>query len=63
MAATVSWDALRDLAGFRAAKGIAVSLYLDLDPSRAPSPGDAATRAHALLSDAAKQLDRSELTR
>ena len=39
MAATVSWDALRDLAGFRAAKGIAVSLYLDLDPSRAPSPG------------------------
>src|SRR6266540_1387140 len=63
MAATVSWDALRDLAGFRAAKGIAVSLYLDLDPSRTPPPGDAAARAHALLGDAAKQLDRGELTR
>jgi peptide chain release factor subunit 1 len=63
MAATVSWDSLRDLASFRAAKGIAVSLYLDLDPSTTPTPGDAAARVHALLNDAAKQLDRSELTR
>ncbi len=63
MTATVSWDSLRDLAGFRAAKGIAVSLYLDLDPSRTTTPGDAAARAHALLGDAAKQLDRGELTR
>jgi peptide chain release factor subunit 1 len=63
MAATVTWDALRDLAGFRAAKGIAVSFYLDLDPSVTPTAGDAATRANSLLSDAAKQLDRSELTR
>ena len=31
MAATVSWDALRELAGFRAGKGVAVSFYLDLD--------------------------------
>jgi peptide chain release factor subunit 1 len=63
MAATVSWDSLRDLAGFRAAKGIAVSFYLDLDPSTTPTPGDAAARVHALLNDAAKQLDRGELTR
>jgi peptide chain release factor subunit 1 len=63
MAATVSWDSLRDLAGFRAAKGIAVSLYLDLDPSTMTTPGDVAARAHALLGDAAKQLDRGELTR
>jgi peptide chain release factor subunit 1 len=63
MAATVSWDSLRDLAGFRAAKGIAVSFYLDLDPSTSPTPWDAAARVHALLNDAAKQLDRGELTR
>jgi peptide chain release factor subunit 1 len=63
MAATVSWDSLRDLAGFRAAKGLAVSLYLDLDPSTTTTPGNPSTRAHALLGDAAKQLDRGELTR
>jgi rubrerythrin len=62
MAATVSWDALRDLAGFRAAKGIAVSFYLNLDPGMTPTAGDAATRVSSLLSDAAKQVDRSDLT-
>jgi peptide chain release factor subunit 1 len=63
MAATVTWDALRDLAAFRAAKGVAVSLYVDLDPSVTPTAGEAATRVSALLSEAAKQLDRAELTR
>jgi peptide chain release factor subunit 1 len=63
MAATVTWHALRDLAGFRAAKGVAVSFYVDLDPNVTPTVGDIATRVNALLSDAAKQLDRSELTR
>lgn len=63
MAATVSWDSLRDLAAFRAAKGVAVSFYLDLDPSTTPTPGDAAARVHALLNDGTKQLDRAELTR
>src|SRR5713226_4114984 len=58
MAGTVSWDALRDLAGFRAAKGVAVSFYLDLDPG---TTAPAATRVNSLLSDA-KQLDRSDLT-
>jgi peptide chain release factor subunit 1 len=62
MAGTVSWDALRELAGFRAAKGVAVSLYLDLDPgTTAPTP-DIATRVNSLLSDAARQLERSDLT-
>ena len=37
MAATVSWDALRDLAGFRAGKGVAVSFYLDLALSLTPT--------------------------
>jgi peptide chain release factor subunit 1 len=58
MAGTVSWDALRDLAGFRAAKGVAVSFYLDLDPATAP----ASTRVNSLLAGTARQLDRSDLT-
>lgn len=62
MAATVSWEALRDLAGFRAAKGVAVSFYLDLDPGSTPTSGDVATRVNSLLHDAAKQLDRGDLT-
>ena len=51
MAETVSWDGLRELAGFRAEKGCAISLYLDLDPSIAPTAGDAATRVSSLLSE------------
>lgn len=54
MARTISWDELRDLAGFQAAKGCAISLYLDLDPSTAPTPGDAHTRLNSLLDEAAK---------
>jgi len=54
MAATVNWDALRGLAAFRAEKGCAISLYLDLDPSDTPMPGDAQTRVNSLLDEAAK---------
>jgi peptide chain release factor subunit 1 len=61
MAATVSWDALRDLAGFRAGKGVAVSFYLDLDPSLTPAAGDLATRTNSLLADAGRHVDRSHL--
>jgi hypothetical protein len=61
MAATVSWDALRDLAGFRAGKGVAVSFYLDLDPSLTPTPGDLATRLNSLLADAGRHVDRSSM--
>src|SRR3954462_14979456 len=61
MAATVSWDALRDLAGFRAAKGVAVSLYLDLDPSVTPTAGDLATRLNSLLAEATRHVDRNDL--
>jgi peptide chain release factor subunit 1 len=62
MAATVSWDSLRELASFRAAKGLAISFYLDLDPSVTPTAGDTATRVNSLLSVAAKQLDRGDVT-
>jgi hypothetical protein len=54
MARTISWDELRDLAGFQAAKGCAISLYLNLDPSTAPTAGDAQTRLNSLLDEAAK---------
>ena len=49
MAATITWETLRQLAGFRAAQGCAVSLYVDLDPSTAPTAGDAGTRMRSLL--------------
>ena len=37
MARTVTWDELRDLAGFEAENGFAISVYLDLDPSLVPT--------------------------
>ena len=51
MAETVSWDGLRELAEFRAEKGCAISLYLDLDPKTSPTAGDVATHVSALLAD------------
>lgn len=49
MAATVSWAGLRELASFRAVNGCAITFYLGLDPSFAPTAGDAASRVHSLL--------------
>ncbi|MEO5574875.1 MAG: Vms1/Ankzf1 family peptidyl-tRNA hydrolase [Gaiellaceae bacterium] len=51
---TVSLDGLRDLAGFRAENGCAVSLYVDLDPALSPTTRDTTTRVHAMLDAAAK---------
>src|SRR5919109_5064550 len=64
MARTITWDELRDLAAFEAAKGCAVSLYLDLDPSVTPTAGDAGTRLRSLLDEAARGdgANRRELT-
>jgi peptide chain release factor subunit 1 len=58
----VTWDSLRDLAGFRAQNGCAISLYLDLDPSDTPTAATADTRVNALIdeierSDASKRPD------
>jgi peptide chain release factor subunit 1 len=50
--ATVTWEGLRELAGFRAENGCAISLYLDLDPSVTPTAGEVATRLNSLLSSA-----------
>jgi peptide chain release factor subunit 1 len=54
MAATLTWDDVRRLADYRARRGCAISLYVDLDPSMSPTPRDAATRVSALLADGHK---------
>jgi peptide chain release factor subunit 1 len=51
MAETVTWERLRELAEFRAEKGCAISLYLDLDPSIVPTAGDADARVSSLLAE------------
>jgi peptide chain release factor subunit 1 len=57
VAANVTWEQLRDLAGFRAEKGCAISIYVDLDPSVAPTPPDVETKVNSLLAAAERQLD------
>ena len=49
MAAIVGWETLRDLARFRAEKGLALSFYLALDPRVAPTAADADTRFNSVL--------------
>lgn len=61
MAGTVTWSLLRELAGFRAEKGCAISLCLNLDPSEVPTAGDAQTRMNAML-NAVDKTDRTDLT-
>jgi len=60
MAATLTWDDVRELAEYRAQKGCAISLYVDLDPARSPTPRDAATRVNALLADGHKDALRRQ---
>jgi peptide chain release factor subunit 1 len=60
----VTWDTLRQLAGFRADKGCAISIYLDLHPSESPTAADAATRVNSLVDQGMKSdgANRSEQT-
>ena len=64
MASTVTWDSLRDLAGFRAHNGCAISLYVDLDPSATPTPAAFDTHVHSLIDevDHTEAARRPELT-
>ena len=57
MAGTLSWEELRELAGFRAENGCAVSLYVGLDPRETPTPGTVETRVNSLLAAAERKLD------
>ena len=65
MAATMTWDELRELAGFRAQKGCAISLYVDLDPREVPTPPAVETKVNSLLAAAERRLDerKSQLGR
>ena len=65
MAGTMTWEQLRELAGFRAEKGCAISLYVDLDPSEVPTPADVQTKVNSLLVAAERQLDerKSQMAR
>jgi peptide chain release factor subunit 1 len=56
VAAPVTWEAVRELAGFRSKTGCAFSLYLDLNPSTTPTPADAETRLSSLLARAEKEF-------
>src|SRR5579871_5451112 len=55
--ASVTWEMLRELAGFRARTGCAISLYLDLDPRSAPTAAELDTRTRALLDEAHKRAE------
>src|SRR3954471_11792753 len=61
----MSWDELRELAGFRAEKGCAISLFVDLDPSEVPTPPDVETKVNSVLANAERLLDerKSQLAR
>ena len=61
-AGTITLQRLRDLAGFRARRGCAISLYVDLDPTSTPTAGDVDTRFNALLDEGARSLDKGSLT-
>jgi peptide chain release factor subunit 1 len=53
----MTWEQLRELAGFRAEKGCAISLYVDLDPRDVPTPPDVETKVNSVLAAAERQLD------
>ncbi|MES1247051.1 MAG: Vms1/Ankzf1 family peptidyl-tRNA hydrolase [Actinomycetota bacterium] len=65
MAGTMTWEQLRELAAFRAEKGCALSLYVDLDPRDLPTPPDVETKVHSVLDAAERQLDerKSQMAR
>jgi peptide chain release factor subunit 1 len=61
MAGAITWEELRELASVEVARGRAISLYLNLDPSHAATAGDVETRLNSLLDTAGKlesQLER-----
>jgi peptide chain release factor subunit 1 len=62
VAATLTWDDVRRLAEYRAQRGTAISLYVDLAPTDSPTPRDAATRVSALLADGHKDRTGRQLS-
>jgi len=56
---------LRELAAFKATRGCAISLYVNLDPSITPTAGEIETRVNSLLAEGERILDarKDELSR
>jgi peptide chain release factor subunit 1 len=62
MAVTLTWEDVRRLAEYRAPRGSAISLYVDLAPTDSPTPRDATSRVNALLADGHKDGAALELS-
>jgi peptide chain release factor subunit 1 len=58
----MTWDQLRELAGFRAEKGWAISLFVGLDPSDVPTPPAVETKVNAQLSEAQRLAEEKKGT-
>jgi len=56
-AGSVSWEQLRELAGFRAEQGCAVSLYVALDASDVPTAAGVESKVNSLLGQAERLVD------
>jgi peptide chain release factor subunit 1 len=56
----MTWDQLRELAGFRSDKGLAVSLYVGLDPSEVPTPPAVETKVNAQLDEAQRLAEEKK---
>jgi peptide chain release factor subunit 1 len=57
MADTVSWELLRELAEYQAARGCALSMYVKLDPSDVPTQREIVSRVTSLLDDAHRKSE------
>lgn len=60
--AGMTWDQLRELAGFRAEKGWAISLFVGLDPSEVPTPPAVETKVNAQLAEAQRLAEEKKGT-
>jgi len=60
--AGMTWDQLRELAGFRAEKGWSISLFVGLDPSDVPTPAAVETKVNAQLAEAQRLAEEKKGT-
>ena len=52
MAESITWEKLRELAAFRSARGLAVSVYVGLEPSDVPTPAEVAAHVRSVIGKA-----------
>lgn len=57
----VDWRLLRSLASFRSREGLAISLFLDLDPTDTPVPSTAASRLRSLRDGLHREIEHLDL--